>query len=154
MAMIPCLAPSRKEGKVYGFDIQSIAINRTWKLLTKNWLAERVILIEDGHENIGNHIKDKIHLAVYNLGYLPGGDKRIITTPFTSLESIAKTLSLLHSNGILLITCYTGHPGGLTEKKEIEKFLGALDQRKFNVLEFKFINQKNNPPILYGIEKL
>lgn len=143
-----------ENGIVYGFDIQSTAINKTKDLLTKHGLEKRTILINDGHENIEKHIKGKVHLVVYNLGYLPGGDKNIKTKPITTLESIKKALVLLHNNGILLITCYTGHEGGLIEKKEVKKYLKSLDQKKYNVIEFNFINQKNNPPILYGVEKL
>mgnify|MGYP001000210867 CR=1 FL=1 len=141
-------------GKVYGFDIQSMAINITKnKLLEKN-LEERVTLINDGHENIDKYIEQKIDFAVYNLGYLPNGDRAIKTNASTTLESIKKALNLLHSNGLLLVTCYIGHEGGLEEKEEIENFLKLLNQKEYNVLEFNFINQQNNPPILYGIEKL
>lgn len=29
----------------------------------------------------------------------------------------------------------------------------ALDQKKYNVLKYEFINQRNNPPVLFSIEK-
>lgn len=35
----------------------------------------------------------------------------------------------------------------------IDKLLKNLDQKKFNVLKYEFINQKNSPPLLYIIEK-
>ena len=141
-------------GKVYGFDIQSVAINITFNKLLKEGFKERVTLINDGHENIDEYIEQKIDFAVYNLGYLPNGDKTIKTNAATTLESIKKALALLNSNGLLLVTCYTGHEGGLMEKKAIESFLQSLNQKEYSVLKFNFINQQNNPPILYGVEKL
>jgi len=38
------------KGKVYGFDIQPVAIEITRKKLIENGLINRVILINDGHE--------------------------------------------------------------------------------------------------------
>ncbi|NMB08006.1 MAG: methyltransferase domain-containing protein [Tissierellia bacterium] len=140
-------------GKVYGFDIQSIALKLTREKLEKENLLNRVFFIHDSHENIDNYISEKLSLIVYNLGYLPGGDKSIKTNPITTIKSLKKAIKLLKSNGLLLITCYTGHSGGKEEKEKVKAYLGALDQKYANVLEFNFINQKNNPPVLYGVEK-
>lgn len=141
-------------GKVYGFDIQYKAISIAKSKILERDLEKRVILINDGHENIDKYIEQKIDFVVYNLGYLPNGDKTVKTNPITTLESIKKALVLLNSNGLLLVTCYTGHRGGLEEKKAVENFFKSLNQKEYSVLEFNFMNQQNNPPILYGVEKL
>lgn len=142
-------------GKIYGFDVQIDALDYTKKRLKEKDLANRVRLIHDGHENISNYIKDeKIKLVVFNLGYLPTGDHNIVTKPETTIQGIKTSLELLDQNGVLLVTSYTGHIGGLEEKKIIEKSLYELNQKKYSVLKFQFINQINNPPILYGVEKL
>ena len=140
-------------GKVYGFDIQKKAIDITLKQLTCENINNRVILIEDGHENIDLYIQEKLDFIIYNLGYLPKGDKRIKTNKDTTLISLKKSLNLLNNNGIILITCYIGHDGGLDEKKLVEQLLSNLDQKIYNVIKYEFINQKNFPPILYGVEK-
>lgn len=142
------------KGKVYGFDIQPVAIEITRKKLIENGLINRVILINDGHEKVDHYIKEELDFVIYNLGYLPKGDKSIITKASTTLESIKKALSLLKGNGLLLVTSYTGHEGGKEEYDALLSFFKSLDQKKYNVLQFKFINQKNNPPILFGVEKL
>lgn len=143
-----------EEGKVYGFDIQSLAIERSYKSLKDQGLDGNTILIEDSHEYIANYIKEKIDLFIYNLGYLPRGDKSIKTKGKSTIKSLEAALKLLKSNGIILITCYTGHEGGMEEKNAIEGFLVNLDQSEFNVLKYDFLNQKNFPPILYCIEKI
>lgn len=140
-------------GKVYGFDIQKKAIDITLEQLTCENINNRVILIEDGHENIDLYIQDKLDFIIYNLGYLPKGDKTIKTNKETTLISLKKSLNLLNNNGIILISCYTGHDGGLDEKNLVEQLLSNLDQKIYNVIKYEFINQKNFPPILYGVEK-
>lgn len=141
------------KGKVYGFDIQSIAIENTKSLLIQNQLEDRVILIKDSHENIDKYIFKPLDFALYNLGYLPKGDKEIKTRSSSTVISVDKTLKLLKDNGILLIVSYIGHPGGLEEMKALEGYLKDLDQKQFSVLKNEFINQVNSPPLLYIIEK-
>ena len=49
---------------------------------------------------------------------------------------------------------FRSHDGGMEENIEIERLFRVLDQKKFNVLKCEFINQKNNPPRLYVVEKV
>lgn len=90
---------------------------------------------------------------IYNLGYLPKGNKEIKTKASSTLKSIKKALPLLNSNGLMLVTCYRGHDGGMEEWKAIKNYFKSLNQKEYSVLEFNFVNQQNNPPILYGLEK-
>lgn len=142
-----------EKGKVYGFDIQSIAIEVTKEKLRNEGLENRAIIIKDSHEFIDKYIFQKLDFIIYNLGYLPKGNKEIKTKASSTIKSIRKALPLLNSNGIMLVTCYTGHEGGMEEWETIKHYFSSLDQKEYNVLEFNFINQNNNPPILYGLEK-
>ncbi|MGO1368783.1 MAG: class I SAM-dependent methyltransferase [Senegalia sp. (in: firmicutes)] len=141
-------------GKVYGFDIQDIAIKNTLKTLKDNNLNNRVKLIKDSHENILKYINEKLDLVIFNLGYLPKGDHSIITKAKSTLKAIESVLSYLNENGILIIVSYYGHLGGEEEKEELENYLEKLDQKKFTVLKMNFLNQINSPPILFCIEKI
>lgn len=140
-------------GKVYGFDIQKIAIDLTQNALQENNLLRRVILINDSHENIDNYISKKVDLVVFNLGYLPKGNHNIVTKSTTTIIALSKSIDLLNNKGLILITTYPGHAEGKKENEEIAIFLSKLNQKEFSVLKFEFMNQINNPPILYGIEK-
>lgn len=142
-----------RSGKVYGFDIQKIAIENTKALLNLNGLLDKVILINDSHENIENYIFEQLDLCIYNLGYLPNGDKNIKTSPSSTVISVFKALKLLKQNGILIVISYIGHQGGQEENNVLEAMLRQLNQKKYNVLKNEFINQKNSPPILYIVEK-
>lgn len=142
-----------QEGKVYGFDIQESAIKKTSQKLYENNLAERVYLIKDSHENIDKYIAERADLVVFNLGYLPGGNHEVVTKVGSTAIAIKKSLELLTENGLLLIVTYLGHNEGKVENKYIKEYLSSLNQKEVNVIKFEFINQINNPPILYCVEK-
>lgn len=143
-----------KNGKVYGFDIQALAIDNTKELLRSHDILDRVVLIKDGHENIDHYVDESLKLIIYNLGYLPKGDKHIKTNENTTIISIKKALNLMAKKSIMLITTYIGHPGGNEENIAVNDFLSSLNQKYFNVVKYEFINQMNHPPILYAVEKL
>ncbi|MTI70228.1 MAG: methyltransferase domain-containing protein [Firmicutes bacterium] len=142
-----------EKGKVYGFDIQRQAINSTKEILIENNVFDRVKLIEDSHANIDIYVKEGLDLIIFNLGYLPGGNHNIITKPKSTLAAIEKGLNKLNDNGILLIVGYPGHKGGNKEIIAVKDYLKGLNQKHFTVIRTDFINQVNNPPILFAIEK-
>ncbi len=140
------------EGFVYAFDIQKLAIENTRQLLKDNKLSDRTELILDSHENIDKYLDKKLDFAIYNLGYLPKGDKNIKTDSLSTILSVQKTLNFMKAGGILLVTCYRGHDKGLDEYYKVKDFAEKLDQKNFNSFLFHYINQKNYPPITIGIE--
>lgn len=143
-----------RTGKLYGFDIQESAIENSQKqLLNLPENRPEIILIQDSHANFHHHIQDPVNLIIYNLGYLPKGDKEITTLAESTLKSVQAGLELLTSYGKMLIAVYHGHDAGKAEKTVLEAYLQTLDQKQFNVLKQQFINQKNNPPFIYLIEK-
>lgn len=139
-------------GFVYGFDIQAEAIMRTQTLLESRGLENRVRLIQDTHENMDIHVPGQVDFIIYNLGYLPGGDKSIRTESNAVIKSMEKSLRKMKPGAIMLVTAYRGHQGGLLEYREVKEYLKSLPQGSYNVFEFSFINQKNNPPITIGLE--
>ncbi len=142
-------------GKVYGFDIQKEAIEATKEKLLLTGLSPQTELIQDGHENIKHYIAEDetISAATFNLGYLPSGDKSIITQPETTISAIEQCLTRLRKGGIVSVMIYSGHEGGQEEKEAVSTFVTQLPQKTYQVLEYKYVNQKNNPPFLYLIEK-
>lgn len=142
-----------EQGKVICFDVQEQAIKNTRNLLEQNKLCERIQLVQDGHENIDQYITDEIAGVMFNLGYLPKGDHRIITRPETTIAAIDKSLNLLRRNGIVTIIIYYGHLGGQMEKEKVLDYVKMLNQNEFHVSKLEFINQSNEPPILVTILK-
>ncbi|OIJ11661.1 rRNA methyltransferase [Anaerobacillus arseniciselenatis] len=144
-------------GHVYGFDIQEDAINKTRDRLLKNECLTQTTLSQIGHENALQTIPEKHHGKVagciFNLGYLPGGDKTIVTKPNTTLKAITDVFSMLKKEGIIVLVIYHGHEEGKNEKDELLKFVENIDQKEAHVLTYQFINQKNDPPFIIAIEK-
>lgn len=127
-------------GKVYAFDIQKQAIENTRKLLSNYNYLDRVTLIADGHEKLSQYIKETVHCLIYNLGYLPGGDKSIITSSATTLLSLKQGLELLAKGGAAALTVYPGHEGGALEAAEVEEFLLNLPSREWHIFSWKKAN--------------
>lgn len=148
------LAQQVPHGFVYGFDIQQLAIDNT-KMKVSNY--SNVKLIKDGHENVKQYItKDHIgnvDAAIFNLGYLPKGDKSIVTTHQTTISAIQNIFDLLNEEGIIILVIYHGHDEGKIERDALMDYLTHLDQKQAHVLQYQFINQKNNAPFICAIEK-
>ena len=115
---------SKLSKKVFAFDIQKEAIYNTQKLLLENNI-KNVELINDSHDKIDKYLKEyqkKITLVMFNLGYLPGGNKKITTNHKVVLNAIKKSLNMVNNKGIILVVCYP-HTEGKIESSEIIKYL-------------------------------
>lgn len=141
-----------KVAKVFAFDVQEEAIQRTAEKLAKVNL-ENVQLILSGHENLDKYIT-QVDAAIFNLGYLPSADKSIITHAETTIQAIEKLLKALTIGGRIAIMVYYGHDGGREEKEALIDFLSDLPQDQVTVMSYQALNQKNCPPFLLMVEKL
>ncbi len=136
---------------VYGFDIQEQAINSSEKLL-QNHQVSNYSLIHDGHQNIDKYVTEEITLGIFNLGYLPNGDKSITTNFPSTMEALDKILKLLKIKGLAILVVYTGHEAGKVESDLLLEYATNLNRYDYNVLKYDFINKKN-PPYVIAIEK-
>ncbi|PLR84423.1 16S rRNA (cytosine(1402)-N(4))-methyltransferase [Bacillus canaveralius] len=145
------------EGRVYGFDIQQNAILASKARLAEHDLLDRATLFHKGHQHIIDAIPaadhGRITGAIFNLGYLPGGDKEIVTRPETTIASVEQLLEIIAPEGIIVLVIYHGHQEGGVERDKLLQYLQELDQNIAHVLQYRFINQKNNPPFIIAIEK-
>lgn len=118
--------------KVLGFDIQSIAIDNTIKLLDKNnvYNYELFCVSHDKINEVLWKYKHNIKLILFNLGYLPCGDKSITTNHESTLKAVINSFDILDSNGLILIVFYP-HPEGKLEAKVV------LDYLKQNNIGYK-----------------
>lgn len=145
-----CVGP---RGKVVTFDIQPEAIAATEALLKTHGLAERVELFARSHDEISLHIKSRIKAAVFNLGYLPGSDHGIVTRADRTIAAIKQVLNLLEERGIVVLTVYRGHAGGLEESRELTRFLSEFPKKNFSVLQGIYLNQGELSPYWIMIQK-
>ena len=127
-------------GLVYAFDIQERALQATQKVLEKNNCLQQVKLILAGHEKINNFVQEPVQAIIYNLGYLPGSNKEIITQGETTLLSLQQGMKLLNSGGIIAVTVYPGHPGGRKEADLIDKYVISLSVQTWQVMKWNRVN--------------
>lgn len=139
------------EGKVYSFDIQSAAIQNARERTSQ---FNNIEYILDSHANIKHYVTAPVSAAMFNLGYLPSGDKSITTEAASTLTAIDSAFNLLKIGGRIIIVVYHGHPAGKEEKEALENHLIHYDQKGAQVLRYEFINAKNNAPFLLIIEKI
>jgi len=128
--------------QVYSFDIQDLAIKRSKEKLRD---YNNVTIIHDSHSNLDKYINDKVDLVLFNLGFLPGSDKKIATNSYTTIQAIAKSYKLLNDDGKIIIIGYSRHLGGKKEIKDIEQYL--IDNKH------KYIKEIFEYEILYEIKK-
>ena len=132
-------------GYVVGFDIQEVALQRSRERLKDQ---RHVTLHLRSHEELDQlSLPFSPRLIVYNLGYLPGGDKAITTATESTLRSLEASLRCLAPNGALSIICYSGHPGGQAEEDAVWSWAERLVG--WNVERIRF--ERLNAPTLVWI---
>lgn len=119
--------------KIYAFDIQNLAIKRSKKRLNN---ISNVEIILDSYTNFDNYILEKVDLILYNLGFLPGSDHKIITSAKDTIISIKKGIDMLKDDGQIIIVIYTRHDS-YQEYNDILSFLKTLNN---HISYFLFTN--------------
>lgn len=134
-------------GRVYAFDIQEQALRNTAERLDRAGLRGRAELICAGHERMREYVKGPAAAAVFNLGYLPGGDHALATRAETTLKAAQQALELLKPGGVLSLCIYSGGDTGYEERDALLSWLKELDTRRWLVIVNSFYNRKNDPPL-------
>ncbi len=132
------LAGLVSEGHVYALDIQEEALKRA-KAKTP---FSNISFLHQSHVDLPD--PPNLKLVVYNLGYLPGGDKSITTLSETTLLSISRAMDLLPIGGAISIICYPGHPEGAKEQKILKGFVGQLDPEKWASADYFWTEKAPN----------
>jgi len=138
------------ESGLIGLDIQPLALANTEQLLLENGQnLEQIHLFCQNHAKFPTLAYEQpIQLIVYNLGYLPRGDKSITTLVDSTLTSIRAALELLLYGGTISITCYPGHPEGALEEKALLEFAETLHPKLWSVSFHSWRNRQRSPSLL------
>ncbi|MBI2354506.1 MAG: methyltransferase domain-containing protein [Deltaproteobacteria bacterium] len=140
-------------GRVWAFDIQEEAVGQTAARLAAAGHAGRVEIIRSGHEYLAEHVGGGVSAVVFNLGYLPGGDRTVITRSETTLAALEQALDILKPGGILAVTVYPGHDGGGHERRSVDAWATGRDPRKFHSWRLGQVNVPTTAPYLVMIQK-
>jgi SAM-dependent methyltransferase len=141
-------------GKVWAFDVQPRAIAATRTLLEQEGALSQVELVEGSHEGVSDVVAPGLAAAVFNLGYLPGGEISLVTSPETTVAALDQAAQLLKAGGVMTIALYTGHEGGPEEALAVEAWGSSLDPRNFNVWRNRQLNRPEVAPYLVLVEKV
>lgn len=144
-------------GHVYGFDIQTKAITSSQQLLTQHQLDSRATLIQASHADMCQFIPSSFHgqiaAIMFNLGYLPGTDKAVMTQTQTTLQAIAVACGLLATHGVITALAYPGHAGGDEETRALQSWLEQLDAAMFSVETLFSQHHQDHAPRLFVLRK-
>ena len=134
-----------ESGRVFAFDIQEQAVASTAAHLREAGCPENYTLIHDSHHKVKDYVKGPIKAGMFNLGYLPGGDKSITTMRVTTMPAIEAAIDLLGPKSILSVAIYPGHEEGDAEGKMVSEYLSTLDRFRVSVAQIKIINSPTSP---------
>ena len=134
-----------ESGHVWAFDIQKQALESTAANLKAALCPENYTLILDSHHNAKNYIDRPIKAGMFNLGWLPGGDKSITTLRETTLPAIQSAISMLAPNGVVTVAIYPGHAEGDAEGKLVEEYLATLPRWHVCATQIRILNSPTSP---------
>lgn len=143
-------------GRLIAVDRQSAAITASRHRLSTHKLQHLCEWIEGDHgealQALGQRYPRQASAIVFNLGYLPGGDKSIQTEVATTQTALKACTALLKPSGILLVTAYRGHPGGMAEAEAVAQWMHAYTGLVQCHEPEK--NAESTPPILWVAKAL
>jgi len=143
-------------GSVFAFDLQAAAIAKTAHRLEQAEV-QNVRLFEVDHSRLLHSIPEEHHgqvaAVMFNLGYLPGGDKTVITDSVSTITAVEQSLELLRPGGLLTVLAYTGHPGGKAEADAVGRLMDNLCNDQYAVNLITADEERISPPQLFVVKK-
>lgn len=146
-------------GRVIGFDVQETAIRSCETALVESEMTDRVELLHKGHETLATEVEKRglntVRLVMFNLGYLPGSDKSVVTRTHSTLLALEQSLKLLGPDGAISVVAYRGHTGGNEEAIAVEKWIGQLPASSYFCVRFeRWSRERGLTPVFYWIRRL
>ena len=143
------------KGKVLGFDVQKAALAGAREILKFVGSIDHVSLIHDSHTRLADYLPAGavIHAAMFNLGYLPRGNRRIITRPETTVLALRSVLEHLAERGRVTLLVYRGHEGGVPEYQGVRQFVEELPEDGWLVEELGSTSDSPVAPRLFRIQR-
>jgi predicted methyltransferase len=144
-------------GLVYGFDVQAAAIEATTQRIAEAHLSACVRLSQIGHQFMASEIPANHHGCIkaimFNLGYLPRGNKSLITQGDTTIIALKAATQLLCAGGIITILAYPGHVGGDIETARVTAYCQQLNGESFALQIIESQHPKPSAPRLLALTK-
>jgi predicted methyltransferase len=140
-------------GRVFGFDVQATALAAAQARVAE---LPHVTLFHAGHELMMAHLpadaQGRLTAVMFNLGYLPGTDKAIVTRPETTLAALNQALAYLAVGGQISVVLYPGHPGGAVEAAAVRSWATQLSGTYASELHAR-LNARQPAPELLTVQR-
>ncbi|XP_010669993.2 uncharacterized protein LOC104887102 [Beta vulgaris subsp. vulgaris] len=142
------------EGCIYALDAQEDAIKNTSSLLDLSLdpnQRKSVKIFQICHSRMEEVLPKNrsVRLVAFNLGYLPGGDKRIITSSASTLLALEAAKDLLLPGGLISVVAYVGHPGGREEYEIVRAFASGLPVERWVCSHIQMLNKPLAPALIF-----
>lgn len=150
-------------GQVVAFDVQLAAIAATGARChghTKihqyslpcslHSLPAGIHLVHGGHEALAGTLLSPPRAILANLGYLPGGERSVVTRTATTFMALEAASRILAPGGRLAVVAYPGHAEGRDETVMVEDFFSKLEVSEWLVLRLTVCNRRDVPLVLVG----
>ncbi|KAK2980182.1 hypothetical protein RJ640_007272 [Escallonia rubra] len=154
LAMVKMVAEKSCRGRVYAMDVQKIALENTFSLLDEELSTDEKELVElfaichcKMEEVVPTGVP--VRLVAFNLGYLPGGDKTLVTTSETTLLALEAAKRILAPQGLISIVVYVGHPGGREEFETVRAFASELPVDNWICCNLQLLNRPLAPVLVF-----
>ena len=131
-----------KGGRILAVDLQESAIHASRQLLMTHGIDNTAFVcgsfvhLSDYWHTFSETILAETEAApkviVFNLGYLPGGDKQVTTRTQDTLLAVEQALSIVARGGIVTLVLYPGHEEGAREKAALLQFAEQLPASRFH----------------------
>jgi SAM-dependent methyltransferase len=158
LALAQAVGPT---GQVIAFDLQAVALQQTAGLLQKYGLSANfwpagqflsrqpgIFLIRACHSTLSQYLDRPAKAILANLGYLPGGDRLLVTQAASTLAALQQSLRSLAPGGRLAVTVYVEHQGGAEEAAAVTELFGTLPGDRWQVLAVHVANCDSAPKLL------
>lgn len=135
-----------ESGRVFAFDVQEEALVSTRAHLQAEGVPENYTLICASHDRLAEFIPTPFRAGIFNLGYLPRGEEKGVTTRReTTLPAVRAALDLLMPDGVLLVAVYPGHDEGRLEGEALAAYFSTLNRYRFCASCFRILNSPAAP---------
>lgn len=140
-------------GLVYAVDVQSRAIEIVQQKLQQTNLAAQCRLSVASHADLANIVAPgdvgNVSVAMFNLGYLPFGDKSIVTSSESTIAALDQVSRMMKAGGLISVLAYLGHPGGAQEATSVAEWV----ERLADIWTVERFQDSDNPnsPILWTL---
>jgi glycine/D-amino acid oxidase-like deaminating enzyme len=138
-------------GQVIAIDLQAAALQSTQASMEANGIQGVQLLQADHGETLSRLAGESMQVkaVMFNLGYLPGGEKDRTTSPRSTVQAIKAGLRLLSAGGVMTVIAYRGHPGGKEETHAVEEVARQQEATVMSVDIIPGSEDNNESPVLF-----